>query len=80
MKSFWKHRKQADIEMKEGVEKHQEVARHLRLAVEALGRPGEGVPKQCYIFVPSCALATKLYHAAAFPACLQFLEVIGEVK
>nr|AUZ82871.1 sterol regulatory element-binding protein 1 [Tigriopus kingsejongensis] len=36
---FWVHRKQTDMAMAGGVRKKQEVNRHLRLAVETLGRP-----------------------------------------
>ncbi len=48
MQRFWVHRKQADTEMRwesggGGQQKAEAVARHLRLAVEALGRPGKEV-------------------------------------
>ena len=39
MKSFWVHRKQADMEMKLGKKRHEKIRRHLALASEALGRP-----------------------------------------
>ena len=43
MQLFWKHRKQADTEVKgEGaLQRMGTVTKHLRLAVEALGRPGK---------------------------------------
>lgn len=39
MQAYWVHRKQADTEMSNGVTKHEEVTKHLKMAVEALGRP-----------------------------------------
>lgn len=39
MQSYWVHRRQVDIEFKEGSGKRDVVNKHLSLAVEALGRP-----------------------------------------
>lgn len=39
MKQFWLHRKQADIEMKEGSENQAKIRKHLTLALDTLGRP-----------------------------------------
>ncbi len=51
MQQFWVHRKQADTEMKEegGLRKVDAVNRHLRLAVEALGRPGKSTTQLGYL-------------------------------
>ena len=40
MKTFWVHRKQADKLMREEQTKGEMLTKHLRLAVEALGKPG----------------------------------------
>lgn len=51
MQKYWIHRKQADKEAKVGKSGHEAYTKHLRLAVEALGRP---VPSGRVELVLSC--------------------------